>query len=282
MSEERESLKIQRILVALDASPHSLAALEAAVDLAASFDAELIGLFIEDVNLLRLADLPFTREIGLFSARRRQIEVHEVERQLRGQARRVRRTFTVVTQRMEVHGTFRVARGMITSKLLDAAADADMIILGKAGWSPTRRRRMGSTARAVALESSTLTVVLQDGTRLCSPVLLIYGDSPLARKTLAVAARMVEEEAEWTLNVVLLAKDPEEVDQMEDEVDTWLEGHALTADYYPVVGEPISRLRQLIGQRCGTLVLPADSALLRDEDLAALLDDADVPVMIVR
>lgn len=282
MSKEEEELKIRRILVALDASPHSLAALEAAVDLAASFDAELIGLFVEDVNLLRLADLPFTREIGLFSARRRQIEVHEVERQLRGQARRVRRTFTVVTQRMAVHGTFRVARGTITSKLLDAAADADMIILGKAGWSPTRRRQMGSTARAVALESSALTVVLQDGTRLCSPIMLIYGDSPLAQKTLAVAARLVEEEAEWALNVVILADDAEEADRLEDEAAEWLEGHALTAEYYPAIGEPVPKLRRLIGQRCGTLILPADSALLRDQDLTVLLEDVDVPVMIVR
>ena len=222
MSEERENLKIQRILVALDASSHSLAALEAAADLAASFDAELIGLFVEDVNLLRLADLPFTREIGLFSARRRQIEIHEVERQLRGQARRVRRTFTVVTQSMEVHGTFRVARGAITSKLLDAAADADMIILGRAGWSPSRRRQMGSTARAVALESSALTVVLQDGTRLCSPIMLIYGDSPLAQKALAVAAHLVKEETEWAFNVVALAEDSEEAERLENEAAEWL------------------------------------------------------------
>ncbi|MBK7177644.1 MAG: universal stress protein [Chloroflexi bacterium] len=56
-------MKIQRILVALDASPHSLAALEAAIDLAERLDAELQGLFVEDINLLRLAQLPFAREL---------------------------------------------------------------------------------------------------------------------------------------------------------------------------------------------------------------------------
>ena len=281
MSKEEESLKIQRILVALDASPHSLAALEAAADLAASFDAELIGLFVEDVNLLRLADLPFTREIGLFSAQRRQIEVHQVERQLRGQARRVRRTFSVITQRLELRGRFRVARGAITSKLLDAAADADMIILGKAGWSPTRRR-MGSTARAVALESSALTVVLQDGTRLCSPVMVFYGDSPLAQKTLAVATRLVEEEEDWSLRVVVLADGREEANQLQEEATEWLTEHEIEAKYHAVIDGSGSKLRRLIQQWCGTLVLAADSSLLRDEDLAVLLEDVEVPVMIVR
>jgi nucleotide-binding universal stress UspA family protein len=282
VSKEEEQLKIRRILVALDASPHSLAALEAAADLAASFQAELIGLFVEDVNLLRLADLPFTREIGLFSARRRQIEVHEVERQLRGQARRVRRTFSVITQRLDLRGTFRVARGAITSKLLDAAADADMIILGKAGWSPIRLRQMGSTARAVALKSSALTVVLQDGTRLCSPIMLLYGDSPLAQKTLTVAARLVEEEEDWTLNVVIVAEGPEEAERMKEQAAQWLREHELVAEYYPIIGGSVPKLRQLIRQRCGTLILAADSSLLRDEDLATLLEHVEAPVMIVR
>jgi nucleotide-binding universal stress UspA family protein len=281
VSKEKEKLKIRRILVALDASPHSLAALEAAADLAASFDAELIGLFVEDVNLLRLADLPFAREIGLFSARRRQLEVHQVERQLRGQARRVRRTFSVMTQRLELRGRFRVARGAITSKLLDAAADADMIILGKAGWSPARRR-MGSTARAVALESSALTVVLQDGTRLCSPVMVFYDDTPLAQKALVVAARLVADEENWALNVVVIADGREEADQLEEAAAEWLTERNIEARYDSVIDGSVSRLRKLIEHKCGTLILPADSALLHDEDLAALLEDVEVPTMLVR
>jgi nucleotide-binding universal stress UspA family protein len=47
---------IRRILVALDASPHSFAALEAAAHLAAHLEAELFGLYVEDENLLRGAD----------------------------------------------------------------------------------------------------------------------------------------------------------------------------------------------------------------------------------
>ena len=55
----------RRILVAIDTSPHGSAALEAAARLATELRAELEGLFIEDINLLRLAGLPFAREIQL-------------------------------------------------------------------------------------------------------------------------------------------------------------------------------------------------------------------------
>ena len=68
MKEEARELVIRRILVALDASRHSLAALEAAAELAARLKAELVGLFVEDIDLLRLAGLPFAREIRYPSA----------------------------------------------------------------------------------------------------------------------------------------------------------------------------------------------------------------------
>ncbi len=71
----------QRILVALDASSDSRAAVEAAVNLAARFNAELTGIYVEDENLLRLADLPFVQEVGHFSATCRHINHVDLERQ---------------------------------------------------------------------------------------------------------------------------------------------------------------------------------------------------------
>ena len=74
---------VRRILVALDASAHSLAAVEAAARLAEKVDAELEGLFVEDVNLIRLARLELAREIDVLSARLRDLESQQLERQLR-------------------------------------------------------------------------------------------------------------------------------------------------------------------------------------------------------
>ena len=76
----------ERILVALDASPQSVAALRAAAELAALMEAELEGLFIEDINLLHLCGLPFSHEIGSYTAKRRQLDNLALERQLRGLA----------------------------------------------------------------------------------------------------------------------------------------------------------------------------------------------------
>ena len=56
---------VRRILVALDASPHSHAALEEAAALAKPLQAELAGVFVLDAELLRLSALPVARETRL-------------------------------------------------------------------------------------------------------------------------------------------------------------------------------------------------------------------------
>ena len=60
-------LAVKRILIALDPSRRGQSALQAAAHLAAGTGAELAGLFVEDINLLRLAGLPFARELGMLA-----------------------------------------------------------------------------------------------------------------------------------------------------------------------------------------------------------------------
>ena len=71
---DENHLSIRRIMVALDASPRNVEMIEIAAKLAARMGSELIGLFVEDINLLRMADLPFASEIGLFSNGTRRLD----------------------------------------------------------------------------------------------------------------------------------------------------------------------------------------------------------------
>ena len=86
-----EELPIHRILVALDVSTHSQAALKAAASVAALLEAELVGMFFEDINLLRVAQLPFVQEVCFPMAEVRDIGVSQMERHWRSQANEARR-----------------------------------------------------------------------------------------------------------------------------------------------------------------------------------------------
>jgi nucleotide-binding universal stress UspA family protein len=278
---ERQAPDIRRILVALDASPHSLAALEAAVDLARRFQAELQGLYVEDVNLLRLAELPFTQEIGLFSAKWRRLDAQRLERQLRAHSARVRRLLRMAAEGAQIQWSFRVVRGRVSSEVMTSAEAADVLIVGKAGWSLIRRRQMGSTARAIAIGLSGFALILQEGTCLASPVALVYDGSRLAQKALQMSMRLLEEDG--TLLVLLLADTPGEAQPLQRQIEERLGDRELDLRYQRLNYVSLSRLVSLLErERCGTLVLPARRSILQDDLLASLLDQLEVPVLLVR
>ncbi len=132
MAEQSESRR-ERVVVALDASPNSRATMRAAAQLALQLQAELEGLFVEDDNLLRLCNLPFIQEVGLFSATARQLESRAVERELRAVARSLQQALASIAEPLHVPWSFRVTRGRIADELLSAAEQAQLLSLGYGG-----------------------------------------------------------------------------------------------------------------------------------------------------
>src|SRR3990172_2409627 len=145
--------KLQRILLPLDVSRDSLTALEIAFNLAASLGSEIAGLFIEDAALLLAGSLPFAREVGSLSGIRRQIGSEDIEHRFRAVASKARQAILEAGDRLKVRSSFRVARGEVPAEILTAAMEADLVILGKTGWSAGGFRRPGSTCLAILSRS---------------------------------------------------------------------------------------------------------------------------------
>ncbi len=141
---DENQFSIQRIMLALDASPRSIDMIETAARLAGRLGSELIGVFVEDINMLRMAELPFASELGFFSPFSRRLESSQLERDFRAQANWMRRALAEIAERENIPWEFRVARGSIAPELLTAGAEADLLILGKVGCSLIQRRRIGS------------------------------------------------------------------------------------------------------------------------------------------
>jgi nucleotide-binding universal stress UspA family protein len=284
VSEERRSVNIKRILVALDASPHSLAALEAAVELAARFQAELAGLFVEDENLLRLANLPFVQEVGLFSAHRRRLEIRELERQIRGLGRRARRVFIRTTERIQITRSFRVVRGSVLSEVLNAASEADMIVLGKAGWSLLQRERLGSTVRGILPERFGMALILKEKTCLGVPLAVVYDGSPAAERALDAAniLRQQSEDDNKLLIVLLLAEDEHKIEDLQSQAAERLAEREAVARYHALTSTSVLPLVDILqAEDCGMLILPARGFALQSSVLVQLLEQLELPVLLV-
>ena len=187
MNDEEVELVIRRIMVAVDTSMHSLAALEAASELADALKAELVGVFVEDINLLHLAGLPFAREVRYLSRRDQPLHSVDMERELRVQAAQVRQALASVAARRQLRWSFRVLRGRVAAELLTAAQEADLLALGRTSGTSTRRVQLGATARIVVAQAPHAVLLLQHGHAVCQPLQVVYDGSTGASRALATA-----------------------------------------------------------------------------------------------
>jgi nucleotide-binding universal stress UspA family protein len=117
MTPQRIESAFRRILVAIDPSGGARDVLVAAARLAARQEAELLGLFVEDTDVLTLASLPFAREFGLLSAPR-PMDPTTTESEIRAQAALVERWLATAARELGLSWSFEIRRGRYESEVL--------------------------------------------------------------------------------------------------------------------------------------------------------------------
>lgn len=279
MTEHPPAEPVQRIVVALDASPQSLVALEIAAEMATRFQAELVCVYVEDINLIRLSAYPFLREISLLSCQPRALDSLMLERQLHAHARFIQRTLSTRAARSNLKWSFQVRRGLISGELLLAAEESDLIILGKSGWSG--RRVPGSTAQSILQQASQQAIIMAKRPRSGSPILVAYDSSKNSQKALAAAQRL-----RFTDNpmiVLLLAETEDKSKLLREEVENTLAQSGIAASYRWAPAIDGSQLALLVQRRGADMaVLPGGSRFLPPETLLTMLHESDCAVLVVR
>lgn len=279
MSRTGRNFLIRRILVALDGSPHSQAALEAAASLATRVEAELMGVFVEDVNLLRLAQLPFAQEVQQFTATVRRLELHHLRRQLRLQAKLAQAALERLAAEFELTYSFRVARGPVSAEVLAAALQADLLALGRV--SQSQQGRLGSTAKTAVAQTACPVLLMRPGFFLNRPILVIYDGSAGAERALEVAAYLAGENGR--LQLLLWADSPEQAAQYEQAIRQNLQELGLDLKFRHLTQADSANLAYVITlSGMGLMVLSDTESWLPPATIQALLEELDYPILLVR
>lgn len=194
----------RRIVVAVDRSEQARAAVEAAADLARRLRAELIALFVEDVDLVRLAQLPFVREIGV-NAEVRELDLPRIERRFRSESREAREACERAAGRCRVALRFDVVRGSVVREIVAAAEGAEMIVVGRTGLAllpagggagPHRAApsRLGRTAQALLASGARTVAVIGTFEEIGRPVAAVLDGGEGSRSALDLAIRLAGED----------------------------------------------------------------------------------------
>lgn len=264
---QNEEAVIRRILVALDTSSRGTAAAQAAAELAGTMQAELLGLFVEDMNLLNLAGLPFAREQGLTSACSRLLDFDDIERAMRSQAAQVERLLARTAERQQLRWSFQVTRGQVVAEVLSAGQDMDLVVLGKTGRSITAKLR---------------------GPRLAGeevparrPVLLVFDGSESSFRALSVAARLARSASRAL--VLMIPEIGKDYPRLRKQAEDSLEPGISRVRWHAVKGSAREMAQAARSERADIVVLsiPPDSRST-SELIDSLLETVDCPLVLVR
>ena len=282
MTEDTLRPHIRRILVALDASAGSLAALEGAALLAARLNAELLGLFVEDEDLLALAALPFAEEVEVHSAVTRPLTSEGMEQRMRSQARRAAEALSLVAGRHRLRWDFRVVRGAVTREVLAAMEDADFVALGGIGGRATRSSRLGDTALEAILRGERPVLLLAPGGAIREPIAVVYSDHAAAGQALDIAAGLAKRDG-GSLRVFLVADDAGAEAKLKQDALERLAAFGVEGHFRLLrtggVETLVLALRQ---ERIGTAVLTGASGAFGNELARRLVEAQNCAVILVR
>ena len=184
--------RMRHILVALDASRHSQAALEAAVNLAKSMDAELHGLFVEDINWFNISKLPMLSEVSDLTGTLRPLQSDWVERQVRILAERARQLLQQQATLNQLPYQFETVRGEVAEQVLKASEHADLVTIGRTGQSLEKTKELGHTARAILRKSQKPVLILNEGMHLGQHVMALYDGTAASQNALQMAQNVAD------------------------------------------------------------------------------------------
>ena len=281
-----EEPEILRILVALDATEDSLASLDLATRLAAKLRAELEGLFVEDINLLRMADLPCTRVVSVATASGHGLDLPSMERELRRQARVARDMLAMNAERFSVRWSFRTARGAMASEILAAAAEADIVIVGKSDRAYPQRLKLGSTARMLSAQSPCAVLIAHHrfiAAEYSPPgaILVAYDDTATSDRALRLAARIAVSERHPI--TVLIPESKRAAPRLQSTAEALLTAFGLQPRIRFVSRRDSARLAKIVHAEHGELfVLGCESPLLRGKPTDNVVESLEIPVLLIR
>lgn len=270
----------RRVLVALDSALDSDSVLEMAAGIAAANACELYGLFVEDQDLLRLAGLPFAREIQLARAMSRALAPEQLLQDLRARAGLAQ---TAILKQAALHDltwSFQVAQGRSEEVVLLAAAAGDIIAMGRRFGPLAQPGRVSRRARLLAARApGPLLLAGELPAGRPGPVVLPYDGSPAAEAMLGVAIRVARARGQ-PLEILLLGNVVADAGAFETRLRAATGGRQPPALRVLVPRNDAAALRRLLEADGGLLVLPADSAWFTPARVEQIIERARVPVIL--
>jgi len=253
----------EEVRILLDNQRSQLESLTSAAALARKMKVHLQGLYIEEENLLRAADLTLSREISLWSARERHMTGESIERTLRANARYKQKELEQAARKEKVEYSFQVIRGERVRWVQESVNTSGILFIGGKDLAPKRYRHL----KYCSYSQNQLQV--------------IFTGSPASERALKTAVQMAELDKRPLLILTTVGESSDEL-KLREQINILLEKQLKTTISIEASSDEdiLSSLRK---RQVHMLIVPSDIEWAQDEkQLEKLLQQVSCPVILVR
>lgn len=280
MTESDEtSRQSKEILVALDHSHHSRAALESAAAIAQLMQAKVHGIFVHDDRWLRVSKLSSLFEIDELTGSVTPIKRNSVEQEIRSLERSIRDYFNRIVREHELSQSWSSTEGAVAEKVLEASKQADIISIGSRGRSYSRHEKIGSTALSIIQKANKPVLILQDRHTLGSSPILVFDGSEQSLSSLSIAVDIAREN-ESRLTIIDISKafpsNGYDKSDLRKELNNDVETQIVKLDQ-PDMSKFLLLVNKLRG---GLLILPKNKRFTNKKVMEYILGSVTSPVLL--
>ncbi len=279
--DSKKAVIIRRILVAVDASTNSSAALEAAALFAKVTKANIHGLYVQEEHWEHVNRLPSTTIINELTGEAQLLKKNKLNRHVEKLAKRLQRKLKSVSRRHEVSHKWQSVRGRVIEEILKAGRDVDLITIGRRGGSALQRKRLGSTAKAVIQRSDKPVLILTNHLMLSRAITVIYDDSEESRKGLQLGLSIAKKNRSNLFVLIVNNKNGKEEDN-EKKVQQLIRKSRVPVHVSTLNNATLGNFIHLVKRQTpGLLIISGNQPLLKNESLEIALEYFNCPTLLM-
>lgn len=252
------------VWVLLDNQRYIIDLLSNAATMARLMNATLQGVFIEEENLVRAAELSISRDISSWLAQENEISKEIIQRTLHSKARHNKKQLETVARDNNIQCSFQVVQGERMPWIRESKKTPRILFLG------------GNESTAKTYQQMTYCNMGKD------PVMLLYKDSIASKRALNVALQMTAI-LKHPLLVLVLSDDITDKSAITEQLNESLGEQSDTTVNIQFVNE-VQLLELLHRLKANMFVFPDDIKLIQDDNnyLEKLIQRVRCPVVLIQ
>lgn len=279
---------IRSMLVAVEGSASSLAALRLAADWATRLEARLEAVFVEEEQRFLTYEVAASAGGSVVYPLPLPPDKLAAEKKKVAEERgAVERAFHEATRSKVTGASFRSIEGQTNAVLIQAARAADLVVMGKRGqFDPPAARQTGPTTETLIHDALRPVLVVPDQPRTQGPMLIAFDNSKGVHRVLPFAMELAERLGRDT--VVLTVDDKEErARKLQEGIKPYLSAHRTSTRFAIERGHAAQAIaRTAEAEQAGIVVMGAFGRnpiyeLFFGSTTLAVLERAKCPVLLM-